>query len=247
MPASGGSGRRWVPVLRPQAQDDSECSPGPSAAGAATVTVPGGEVNDEYEEEEMWQKEQREMKDYLVELCGDWVDLRGSSYTLTTAAGTDESLDVHTVRPTGKVIHTKKLINIRWRGTKCNIVWGRPGGQHIILCRQSNTTIAWERKGVVCFEWRRKDGEKPSVNASSKVADKAELEAGPEVTAAQDASPQAEAKATETSEEERDTVPEIVEPPAAAVQEDEEQKDETEDKEKEDEKKEEEKDEDTAK
>ena len=52
-------------------------------------------------------------------ICGEWVDEKGSKYSVTLDEGRC-SCSVHTERPDGKVRISKGLITIPWK-----ITWGR--------------------------------------------------------------------------------------------------------------------------
>jgi hypothetical protein len=81
----------------------------------------------------------------LRKLAGQWIDGAGSNYHLHINGN---SLDVLTVRPSGKKVYTKRLI----RETSGEIAWGRQPNEFTL--KLDSGRLVWAR-GVQRFLWRK--------------------------------------------------------------------------------------------
>ena len=80
-------------------------------------------------------------------LMGQWQDRKGSVYTLTPGKQ-PSTIDVLTVRPSGKRRFTKDLIETRSDAA----FWGK--SQQQFVGEVSEMQVTWRREGVV-FHWRK--------------------------------------------------------------------------------------------
>ena len=88
----------------------------------------------------------------LQDLCGLWLDQKGSLYQLVPASG--HSLHVCTTRPSGQRRYTAHLVRlVKQRGCSC-IVWG--SSHRYTLAHGDGNSIAWRgRSEGDIFDWTR--------------------------------------------------------------------------------------------
>ena len=88
---------------------------------------------------------------WLLELCGVWIDTKGSRYILTPAAS--DSLHVHTMRPSGESRFTAYLIRLCVKRGVARVVWG---SQRYTLAHHEQHTVKWQGRGEGdYYEWTR--------------------------------------------------------------------------------------------
>ena len=87
----------------------------------------------------------------LLELCGVWIDTKGSRYILTPAAS--DSLHVHTMRPSGESRFTAHLIRLCVKRGVARVVWG---SQRYTLAHHEQHAVKWQGRGEGdYYEWTR--------------------------------------------------------------------------------------------
>ena len=91
-------------------------------------------------------------KAQLQDLCGLWLDQKGSLYQLLPAS--EHSLHVRTTRPSGQRRYTAHLVRLATkRGCSC-IVWG--SSHRYTLAHRDGGDIAWRgRNEGDIFDWTR--------------------------------------------------------------------------------------------
>jgi cold shock CspA family protein len=103
----------------------------------------------------------------LRQLGGTWQDQRDSQYTLTP--GRDDALDVCTQRPApGKILRTRNLIHIEYKGDLGRVVWGHSSPSSLYtIASFDDKVVVWQREGSATFMWARVS---PASNEASTVS-----------------------------------------------------------------------------
>ena len=93
----------------------------------------------------------RGIAEQLRELCGLWLDQKGSLYQLLPAS--EQSLHVYTTRPSGHRIYTAHLVRLVKKRGQSRIAWG---SQRYTLAHGDGNSIAWRgRSQGDTFDWKR--------------------------------------------------------------------------------------------
>ena len=90
----------------------------------------------------------------LLALCGVWLDRKGSRYILTPASL--NSLDVHTIRPSGDHRFTAHLIRLYTKKGAACVIWG---SHRYTMAQRDQDSVLWQGRGPNDrFEWTRISG-----------------------------------------------------------------------------------------
>ena len=89
--------------------------------------------------------------DQLQNLCGQWLDQKGSLYQLLPA--TEQSLHVYTTRPSGHRRYTASLVRLVTKRGRSRIIWG---ANRYTLAHADCNSIVWRgRSDGDAYDWTR--------------------------------------------------------------------------------------------
>jgi len=104
----------------------------------------------------------------LLSLCGSWEDTNGSTYSLISNC--KGSIDVTTVRPSGKTMFTSSLIRAEAFNGVDEILFGAGRSSSCyVLSEYSGSSLLWKRKGAKSFDWKRVDSSSSSSSSTLPV------------------------------------------------------------------------------